>query len=63
MRLAAAATALAIFAGAQEQKFRSGIDVVRVDALVTEGNRVVAGLKAADFELRDNGVLQTIAHI
>ena len=66
MKLAAAAAALALACltgattGAQEQKFRSGVDVVRVDALVTEGNRIVTGLKAGDFELRDNGVLQAI---
>jgi VWFA-related protein len=64
VRLAAAVTALAIVAaGTQERMFRSGIDVVRVDALVTEGNRVVTGLKAADFELRDNGVLQKVNDI
>jgi VWFA-related protein len=56
----AAALALACVAGGDAQKFRSGVDVVRVDALVTEGNRVVTGLNAADFELRDNGALQTI---
>ena len=42
------------------QRFRSGVDVVSVDALVTEGGRAVAGLKAGDFRLRDNGVLQEI---
>jgi hypothetical protein len=46
--------------GARQQTFRSGVDLVRVDALVTDGKRVVTGLKAGDFELRDNGVLQTI---
>ena len=47
--------------GAQEHKFRSGVDVVRVDALVTSGRHVLTGLSPSDFELRDNGVLQTIA--
>ena len=43
-----------------QQPFRSGVDVVRVDALVTDGHRPIAGLKAADFELLDNGVPQQI---
>lgn len=42
------------------QSFRSGVDVVRVDALVTDGNRPLVNLKAADFELRDNGILQSV---
>jgi VWFA-related protein len=42
------------------QRFRSGVEVVRIDALVTEGGRAVTGLKAEDFQLRDNGVLQEI---
>jgi VWFA-related protein len=45
---------------AAAQRFRSGVDVVAVDALVTEGGRAVTGLQAADFQLRDNGVLQEI---
>ena len=46
--------------GAAAQQFRSGVDVVSVDALVTEGGRAITGLKAEDFQLRDNGVLQEI---
>jgi VWFA-related protein len=42
------------------QRFRSGVDVVSVDALVTEAGRAVTGLTAADFRLRDNGVVQEI---
>ncbi len=45
--------------GAQ-QVFRAGTQAVLVDVLVTDGNRPVAGLIAADFELRDNGVRQKI---
>jgi VWFA-related protein len=45
---------------AAAQRFRSGVDVVTVDALVTEGGRAVTGLKPEDFRLRDNGVLQEI---
>jgi VWFA-related protein len=40
--------------------FRTGVDVVRVDVLVTEGGRSVSGLTAADFEVTDNGVPQQV---
>jgi VWFA-related protein len=40
------------------QRFSSGIEIVRVDVLVTEKSRPVTGLTATDFEVRDNGVLQ-----
>jgi Ca-activated chloride channel family protein len=57
LAIACATTCLSAHA---QQPFRSGVDVVRVDALVTEGRRPIAGLRVADFELRDNGVLQRI---
>jgi VWFA-related protein len=41
--------------------FRSGVELVRVDALVVRDGGVVKGLQPADFELRDNGVLQEVA--
>jgi Ca-activated chloride channel family protein len=44
-------------------RFTSGTAAVRVDVLVTAGNRPVIGLKASDFELRDNGVLQQIRDV
>ena len=44
----------------QQPSFRSGAVGVRVDVLVTEGRKPVAGLTAQDFELRDNGVLQSV---
>jgi len=50
-------------ARATPQVFSSKTVGVRVDALVTVNGQPVAGLKAADFELRDNGVLQTIDSI
>jgi len=40
--------------------FRSGTLGVRVDVLVTDGHKPVAGLMAEDFDLRDNGVPQAI---
>lgn len=41
-------------------QFRVGVEGVRVDVLVTDRNAPVRGLTAADFEVRDNGVLQKI---
>ena len=46
--------------GTPQQPFRIGVDAVRVDVLVTDGNRPVGGLTAGDFELRDSGVPQRI---
>jgi VWFA-related protein len=40
--------------------FSTRVDAVRVDVLVTQGNRPVVGLSASDFDLRDNGVPQQI---
>ena len=45
----------------QQSSFRSGALGIRVDVLVTDGHKPVAGLAAPDFELRDNGVVQTVA--
>ena len=44
----------------QPARFRSGVDAVRVDVLARQGNRPIAGLTAADFELRDSGVVQEV---
>jgi VWFA-related protein len=49
-----------VLAQAGTSRFRSGVDVVQVDALVMDRGRPVTGLSAADFELRDNGVVQSI---
>jgi VWFA-related protein len=56
----AAAALSALHPAGQQQKpvFRAGIDVVRVDVLVTEKNRPVTGLREGDFEVFDNGVRQ-----
>ncbi len=48
---------------AQAPRFKTRVAAVRVDALVTNGRRPVAGLTAANFELRDNGVVQTITDV
>ncbi len=58
LALAAVCLATAI-AGAQT--FRSGVDAIRVDVLVLDGKRPVAGLTADDFELTDSGVPQKVA--
>ena len=43
--------------------FRTGADVVTVDASVQRERRPVTGLTAADFELLDNGVKQTVTEV
>lgn len=58
--LVAGLAALSVSTLAAAQVFRSGIDLVSVDVSVKSGNRVVAGLTAADFRLYDNGVLQQV---
>ncbi|MEO8482754.1 MAG: VWA domain-containing protein [Acidobacteriota bacterium] len=47
-------------ASAQNPVFASRIQAVLVDVLVTRGGKPVTGLTAADFEVRDNGVRQTV---
>ncbi len=44
----------------QRPVFRSGADAVTIPVSVRDGTRPVGGLTAADFELRDNGVVQRI---
>ncbi len=46
--------------GAAPQVFRAATDVVEVDVAVRAGKTPVKGLTAADFELLDNGVRQSI---
>lgn len=45
---------------AQTPTFRTRTEGVRIDALVTQDGRPVAGLQPSDFEVRDNGVPQAI---
>lgn len=44
----------------QTPTFSAKVEVVRVDALVAQDGQPVQGLRPADFEVRDNGVLQQI---
>lgn len=61
LALTAALAACSVVAlPAQQHKFTSGVDLVRVDALVTDGHSTISGLASKDFELRDNGVVQKI---
>ena len=52
----------ASFLLAQDQRsvFRGGTDMVSVPVSVRTVDKAVAGLKASDFELMDNGVVQSI---
>ncbi len=61
--LACFASASLVAAAGQTPQFKSRVAAVRVDALVTDGRRPVANLTAANFELRDNGVVQTITDL
>jgi VWFA-related protein len=55
--------AAAALRGDAGQTFRATADAVEVDVLATRGGRPVAGLTAADFELKDNGIVQQIEAI
>ena len=44
----------------QGAPFRSAVEAVRVDVLVTDNGRPILGLGPADFELLDNGVPQGV---
>ena len=53
-------TSVAIIGAEQQPVFRAGVDVVRIDVSVMNGLNPVAGLKAENFVVTDNGVSQTL---
>ena len=63
-RLVAASVAVlmggAVTPSAQQPTFSAKRESVRVDVLVTDRGKVVTGLGAGDFDVRDNGVSQAI---
>lgn len=58
--LAAAVAGAGIASAQTPPVFRAGVEAVHVDVFVTRGGQPVPGLKAAEFELRDNGVRQSL---
>ena len=56
--ITAGAAGVGVFA--QTPSFSSGVEAVRIDALVTDNGRLVPGLQPGDFEVFDNGVLQSV---
>jgi VWFA-related protein len=40
--------------------FRAGVELVQLDVAVTRAGKPIAGLRAADFEIIDNGVAQEV---
>lgn len=63
LRIAITCSALglqALSAAPQPARFRSSAELVLVDVQVRRGSNPVANLTAADFELRDSGIVQRV---
>jgi VWFA-related protein len=60
---AALAAGALVSPDAQAPRFRTGVELVAVDVLVTDGRRPIPGLTVANFELRDAGVPQKIERL
>lgn len=56
----AALVLTAIVSAPGQTTFRSGVNLVRLQVLVTENGRPLQGLNAGDFEVTDNGVRQKV---
>lgn len=63
--LLAAALVFGVEAVARSQQpiFKTNVDLVSVDVLVTDRGKQVTGLAASNFEVRDNGVLQRLESV
>ena len=61
--LAILLAASALNASAQQANFSVAAEEVRVDVLVTDKGKPVAGLRTADFEILDNGIPQEIQYV
>lgn len=59
--IATAGTVLSVTSPAQQLTFSAATRLVRVDVLVTEQGRPVGGLTAADFDVFDNGIKQSVS--
>lgn len=59
--VATASVTLGVTAAGQQPTFSAATRLVRVDVLVTEQGKPVGGLTAADFEVFDNGVRQSVS--
>jgi|KBSSwiStaDraftv2_1062776.scaffolds.fasta_scaffold200291_2 VWFA-related protein len=63
MRWTALGLAAVISGIAQQPTFRTGTDLVRIDALVEREGKPIGGLTAGDFEVFDNGVRQHVVSL
>lgn len=61
--VAAAVALLSVAPDADQARFKSNVESVRVDVLATAGARPVTDLTVNDFEIRDNGVVQKVSLI
>jgi len=57
------AAAVVSLPAAHQPTFRSGVDIVRIDASVMNGRNPVAGLTKQHFEISDNGVSQAVESV
>ena len=56
-----AALALVVMAGAAQERFRGGVDLVSLHVTVTDGAKYVTDLDQADFEVLEDGIRQDLA--